>query len=490
VFTIAIQSLHHQGLSSQFWARLAHITSSFNHWLTQLDRVLGVGVGDASASPTAAILLSVLQDSMGRIATILFAHKLGTALEPECKMYRLAADIFNDAAMILDCVSPAFPKWSRVLLLSFSSALRALCGVAGSSSKASLSAHFATQGNLAELNAVRLASLCWCPFIIRDCIIFTSEHPVGHILISLSNQYQKDSSQETIISLLGMLAGSLVVSHATSRFATWSTLLFLISIHLWTNYKAVCAVRMRTLNRQRANIVFSSYLQSLHDGESYAVRRKFWPKTGQRAERDDMKYELPSPKEVSLKERIFELDGVMRWHGTAVMGHCALGVPLRDILNNLLLSARHSTTGSYSSIGSGSKDKDSAKKADRDKRIEALLEAFEDENYILSYFVDKSRYSKARRPSFLIVLKETSGTITQVKSWFHAFLCARKLYTAPELLQQPMLDLLEETLEEMQDCWPQIEKSLAEAGWDLHKGALETRSGVRVSVKSEVKRRR
>lgn len=114
----------------------------------------GIGVGDSGASPTAALLLSVLQESMGRIATILFAHRLGTSLEPECKMYRLAADIFNDAAMILDCLSPAFPKPLRVVLLSMSSVLRALCGVAAGSSKASLSAHFATQGNLGELNAV------------------------------------------------------------------------------------------------------------------------------------------------------------------------------------------------------------------------------------------------------------------------------------------------------------------------------------------------
>lgn len=114
-------------------------------------------MGDANASPTAALLLSVLQDSTGRIATILFAHKLGTSLEPECKMYRLAADVFNDAAMILDCLSPSFPKMPRVILLSFSGILRALCGVAAGSSKASLSAHFATQGNLGELNAVRLS---------------------------------------------------------------------------------------------------------------------------------------------------------------------------------------------------------------------------------------------------------------------------------------------------------------------------------------------
>jgi hypothetical protein len=144
---------------SNFGHDFFEITASFVFWLAKADGVPGVGVGDASASPTAAILLSILQDSMGRVATILFAHKLGTALEPECKMYRLAADFFNDAAMILDCVSPAFPKSSRVLLLSLSSALRAICGVAGNSSKASLSAHFATQGNLAELNAVRLTPL-------------------------------------------------------------------------------------------------------------------------------------------------------------------------------------------------------------------------------------------------------------------------------------------------------------------------------------------
>lgn len=90
---------------------------------------------------------------MGRVATILFAHRFGSALEPECKMYRLSADIFNDSAMILDCLSPAFPKPIRVGVLGASSVLRALCGVAAGSSKASLSAHFAKWGNLGELNA-------------------------------------------------------------------------------------------------------------------------------------------------------------------------------------------------------------------------------------------------------------------------------------------------------------------------------------------------
>jgi hypothetical protein len=116
-------------------------------------------VGDADASPTSALLLQILQDSSGRLATIVFAHRIGTALEPECKMYRLAADFFNDAAMILDCLSPLIgPHWARVAVLSAAGVLRALCGVSGGSSKASLSAHFAKWGNIGELNAVRVRS--------------------------------------------------------------------------------------------------------------------------------------------------------------------------------------------------------------------------------------------------------------------------------------------------------------------------------------------
>jgi hypothetical protein len=111
---------------------------------------------------------------MGRIATILFAHRLGTSLEPECKMYRLAADVFNDTAMVLDCLSPALPKVPRVILLSVSSILRALCGVAAGSSKASLSAHFAKWGNLGELNAVSRLSVSLIFIVSGEYVLLPS----------------------------------------------------------------------------------------------------------------------------------------------------------------------------------------------------------------------------------------------------------------------------------------------------------------------------
>lgn len=84
----------------------------------------------------------------------MFAHRFGTAIEPECKMYRLLADVFNDVAMVLDCLSPAFPVSTRVGVLASASVLRALCGVAAGSAKGCLSAHFARRGNLGEVGAV------------------------------------------------------------------------------------------------------------------------------------------------------------------------------------------------------------------------------------------------------------------------------------------------------------------------------------------------
>jgi len=185
----------------------------------------GFGVGDAASTATGAVLLTVLQESTGRLATILFAHKLGQAIEPECKYYRFLADIFNDSAMFLDVLSPALPGPAKVIALCLSGVLRALCGVSGISAKASLSAHFARSGNLAELNA-------------------------------------KDGSQETVISLLGMLAGSVFVRFVQGRFAVWVWMVTLVSLHLWTNYQAVRSVQMRTLNKQRATLIYTEFLRS------------------------------------------------------------------------------------------------------------------------------------------------------------------------------------------------------------------------------------
>ncbi|KAG5218238.1 DUF647-domain-containing protein [Trichophyton interdigitale] len=356
---------------------------------------------------------------MGRIATILFAHRLGTSLEPECKMYRLAADILNDSAMVLDCLSPIFPKPVRVGLLSLSSVLRALCGVAAGSSKASLSAHFARWGNLGELNA-------------------------------------KDSSQETVISLVGMLVGSVVVSYITSPLETWIALIVLLIVHLGTNHAAVRAVKMTTLNRQRANIVFSHLFE------------------------DDL---ILTPAETSKEERIFERDGVLRWkaESNGILGTCQIGTSLEQLL---LLLPEQADRGALET------SRTTSTTIDASTNLTALLELFREEEYIL-YFGPLSRRGA-------IVLKAGATAQAQLKAWSHALLVsrhlARKNGTATSCIHEKqggqgelspsvsVLSILRDTLQEHTRTFKDRVKRLEHAGWQTDVASLETKPGRRVHV--------
>ncbi|OQV01338.1 hypothetical protein CLAIMM_06717 [Cladophialophora immunda] len=190
---------------------------------------VGMGVGSEDASLVTTMLLYIAQETIGRVATILFAYQFSQKIEAEVKFYRFFADIVNDIAFILDCLSPGLPLLGRICTLCVSNACRAVCGVSGGSSKAILSSHFAREGNIGELNA-------------------------------------KDGSQETVVSLVGMWAGGLLVSKVQGTFETWCCLIPLLAMHLWANWKAVQSVRLTSLNKHRAVILFSALLQGRAKG--------------------------------------------------------------------------------------------------------------------------------------------------------------------------------------------------------------------------------
>ncbi|KAK0858655.1 hypothetical protein LTR03_000080 [Friedmanniomyces endolithicus] len=387
-------------LEYQIYDSLQAFASSIAGLLSSRAVLSSVGVGDATASPTAALLLSILQESAGRIATIIFADRFGTALEPECKMYRLLADVLNDFAFVLDCLSPAFPKPIRVVILSFSSVLRALCGVAAGSAKASLSAHFARWGNLGELNA-------------------------------------KDSSQETVISLMSMLVGSLVVSWVTSPTATWTTLIFLLAIHLETNRRAVRAVSMRTLNRQRSTLVYH-HLKRGH---------------------------VPTPEELSKQERIFEWDGILRDAADAITGHCLVGT-------SIAVPSRFVT---FTRSGKRSMQANSQWLSDVSKT--------RDQRYFLTL------QDRSSRPQAFIILHKEALTADILTGWWHALAIARECArlrsntrSAEDDLDEAMLVLLARTAAESARLMQTYKSELGKAGWDLDTNALETRTSRRISI--------
>ncbi|KAJ5321142.1 hypothetical protein N7476_004144 [Penicillium atrosanguineum] len=382
-----------------------------------LKATIGVGVGDANASPSSALLLHILQDSSGRVATILFAHRVGTALEPECKTYRLAADVFNDIAMIMDCLSPMVPAGvMRVSILSTAGVLRALCGVAGGSSKASLSAHFAKWGNLAELNA-------------------------------------KDSSQETVISLIGMLVGSVVVSYVTGFKATWAALLILLAAHLSLNYAAVRAVQMTSLNRQRANIIFSTLLESDSAIDLESLRAgDLSPKP----KKDNARWIILTPAQVSQQERIFHRSGALHWTTptqTYSLGTAEIGIPLSSFF-------KHGQTTRTSKTNIPMRD---------------LATLFTHESYILYLHPTKPKSHAS------ILLKSNCTVHTQLKAWMHALLALRVLSTSPSSSIE-ILPVLTTTLSTVNTRFPEYMQALSDSNWNITIPALETRSGRRVTL--------
>ncbi|TAQ91427.1 hypothetical protein B7494_g271 [Chlorociboria aeruginascens] len=224
-------------------------------------------------------------------------------------------------------------------------------------------------------------------------------------------------------------------------------MLGLIAVHLGANYLAVRAVSMRTLNRQRANILFSNFLDQMPKGI------------------DLQKTELPSrikvfaPEEVSIRESVFERDGVLRWNGGKVLGYCKLGVELRSILD--LLQRRDPQTGSYQ---------------DPSSEINGLLEVFTEEEYIMWYDLP--------RTTFLVVLKEDSSTKTQLKAWMHALVFASRAPIGGEesiIIRAGLKTSLQyvNVCAEKTGLWGLLE----DKGWDITTGAIETKSGSRIKIK-------
>ncbi|KAJ7484235.1 vitamin B6 photo-protection and homoeostasis-domain-containing protein [Mycena latifolia] len=248
----------------------------------------GFGVGKADASPTHAVLLTVLQDFFSRVTTICAAYVVGPSLSPEAKTFRLLADVANDAAIVLDTLSPLFNSPAlpvrlpglRIAALCLSGALRALCGIAAGGSKAALTVHFATPisgaGDIGDLSA-------------------------------------KDSSKETVLALFGMLIGSLIVPYLTTPWTTYSVLFVLVGLHLALNYVGIRGVILRSLNRQRMTIAWDVYRESSNT-------------------------KFASPAQVAELERIFERPGVLREIRTnSVAGRCTIGSSLNAVLGGTLI---------------------------------------------------------------------------------------------------------------------------------------------------------
>ncbi|KAL9047035.1 MAG: hypothetical protein Q9214_000290 [Letrouitia sp. 1 TL-2023] len=208
------------------------------------------------------------------------------------------------------------------------------------------------------------------------------------------------------------------------------------------NHAAVRAVSMRTLNRQRANIVLSAYL-------------------------DDEK--VLTPKEVSARERIFEWDGILRWKDSTPIARAEIGHSFHDLIRGL--APPHSITGS---------------RRDTEAKLAKLIRLYNGEDFLVQYSLAPG--------VALIILKEGAGSMAQLKAWALALWVAHRHhrtgrdYATGASSAEAILDLHRTTLEDLSHRWADCIERLAAAGWDLNADSLETGSGSRIRLETKTEK--
>lgn len=79
----------------------------------------------------------------------------------------------------------------------------------------------------------------------------------------LSDLHAKEGTQETIISISGLLFGSVLAYFVDrSLLLRWFVFFSLTAFHIFANYRAVTCICLQTLNEQRATILIDHFLES------------------------------------------------------------------------------------------------------------------------------------------------------------------------------------------------------------------------------------
>ncbi|XP_059754288.1 RUS family member 1 isoform X3 [Balaenoptera ricei] len=211
-------------LPYQLWDSVQAFASSLSGSLATHAVLLGIGVGNAKASVSAATATWLVKDSTGMLGRIIFAWWMGSKMDCNAKQWRLFADILNDVAMLLEIMAPIFPI-CFTMTICISNLAKCIVGVAGGATRAALTMHQARRNNMADVSA-------------------------------------KDGSQETLVSLAGLLVSLLMlplVSDCPSL--SLGCFFFLTALHIYANYRAVRALVIETLNERRLWLVLKHFLQ-------------------------------------------------------------------------------------------------------------------------------------------------------------------------------------------------------------------------------------
>ena len=193
---------------------------------------------------------------------------------------------------------------------------------------------------------------------------------------------------------------------------TYTILFVLVGAHLLLNYLAVRSVVLRTLNKQRASILWTSF----------------------KAPSGALNASTLSPANVASKEILFGAPSSIRDAFTGRrIGQCNLGMSFRSITYQC--PAEH---------------------------IASALHVFDGERYVL--FIAGGNDHGLRPVTISVSFKDGYRSMDQLQAWIHAIEVARRLHDRGD--NADPAEVLRSTLSAIREALPGFVQSLVEAGWE------------------------
>lgn len=215
----------------QVWDTIQAFCSSITGALATQAVLKGSGVGDETANVASATVTWLMKDGTGMVGRIAFAYYKGANLDRDAKKWRLFADVLNDCAILVTLVAPLFPKAYFTTISCLAGLAFSLVGVAGGCTRAALTMHQAKRDNMADVSA-------------------------------------KDGSQETLVNLAALIINLFLTPLASGNLElTWFLFSIFTFLHIYSNYKAVTCVVMKTFNYSRLKIVIDHCFKTPGCGE-------------------------------------------------------------------------------------------------------------------------------------------------------------------------------------------------------------------------------
>ena len=380
------------------------------------------------------------------IGGLLFSYLASPYFDAHVKEFRLLADVLNDVGLTLDMALPViltqpwwvpFSSWQSTLssyipslplpstyliITSISTLCKVACGISAGATKGNITDHFAICGNRADVNA-------------------------------------KESTQETLVSLVGMIVGVGLArwmqkmekagadsgdgmscasdvgdggnesldtcgnnSMIETQIISWSIFIILTIVHVWANYVGVQRLRLRTLNRERSQVALQPLVE---DCGRWVLKECDSVDACHNADGDGSKCGDDKLSKAARAKTIVNEINIQKllspthvseslWHSICGMinpGNIHLGIRLRDLVR-------------YCSVNSSSRG---ATCKWSQEQWDFMCNIFKCENYMILVdgIYDENSHDKVnhyKKENFFVIMRMGANSRDELKAFFHVHL--------------------------------------------------------------------